>query len=130
MDYSLRRTPSKPLRRLPTTSSCRSTRLRSPQRLYAGLVDCALVAAATAVFGAVGYKMLPKLVFTKPLVLTAAVVPVLLWAVYQYLLTFMPGATAGMRVAKIRLSTFKGNQSRTGVTAAAGSSAFISRPHR
>jgi uncharacterized RDD family membrane protein YckC len=79
-----------------------------PQRLYAGLVDCALVAAATAVFGAVGYKMLPKLVFTKPLVLMAASVPVLLWAIYQYLLTVYAGATAGMRVAKICLSTFTG----------------------
>ncbi len=79
-----------------------------PQRLYAGLVDCVLVAAATAVFGAVGYKMLPKLVFTKPMVPIAAAVPILLWAIYQYLLTVYAGATAGMRVAKICLSTFKG----------------------
>lgn len=80
------------------------------QRLYAGLIDCGLVAAAAGVFGAVGYKMLPKLVFTKPVVLTAAAVPVLLWAIYQYVLTVYGGTTAGMRVAKICLNTFKGTR--------------------
>ncbi len=78
------------------------------QRLYAALLDCVLVAAGTAVFAAVGYKMLPKLSFTKPVLLTAAALPLLLWAVYQYLLLVYGGATAGMRFAKIRLSTFKG----------------------
>jgi uncharacterized RDD family membrane protein YckC len=79
------------------------------RRLYAGFLDCLLVAAATSVFAAVGYKMLPKLTLTKPVLLTAAALPVLLWAVYQYVLLVYGGATAGMRFAKIRLSTFKGN---------------------
>ena len=78
-------------------------------RLYAGLLDCLLVAAGTAVFAAVSYKMLPKLTFSKPVLVTAATLPLLLWAVYQYLLLVYGGATAGMRIAKIRLSTFKGN---------------------
>ncbi|HEY5174107.1 MAG TPA: RDD family protein [Terriglobales bacterium] len=77
-------------------------------RLYAALLDCVLVAAGTAVFAGVGYKMLPKVTFTKPVLLTAATLPLLLWAIYQYLLLVYGGATAGMRVAKIRLSTFKG----------------------
>src|ERR1017187_3342997 len=77
-------------------------------RLYAALLDCVLVAAGAAVFAAVGYKMLPKLAFTKPVLLTAAALPVLLWAIYQYLLLVYGGAPAGMRIAKIRLSTFKG----------------------
>ncbi len=81
-----------------------------PQRLYAGLIDCALVGVAAGIFGAVVYKMLPKLAPAKPLVLTAAAVPLLLWAVYQYLLTVYGGATAGMQVAKISLSTFKGTR--------------------
>ncbi len=81
-------------------------------RMYAALVDCVLVAASTAVFAAVGYKMLPRLVFTKPMLLTAAALPALLWAVYQYLLLVYGGATAGMRVAKIRLRTFKGKSPR------------------
>ena len=82
-----------------------------PQRLYAGLVDCAIVAAAAGVFGAVGYKMLPKLVLTKPVVLTAAAVPVLLWAIYQYVLTVYGGVTAGMRVAENLSEHFQGNTS-------------------
>ncbi len=77
-------------------------------RLYAALLDCLLVAAGTAVFAAVGYKMLPKLAFSKPVLLTAATLPLLLWAVYQYVLLVYGGATAGMRIAKIRLSTFNG----------------------
>ncbi|MGA3054308.1 MAG: RDD family protein [Candidatus Korobacteraceae bacterium] len=78
-------------------------------RLYAALLDCVLVAAGSMVFAAVSYKMLPKLTFTKPVLLTAAALPLLLWAVYQYVLLVYGGATAGMRIAKIRLSTFKGN---------------------
>ena len=78
------------------------------RRAYAGLLDCLLVAASTVVFAAVGYKMLPKLTFSKPMLLTAATLPLLLWAIYQYLLLVYGGATAGMRVAKIRVSTFKG----------------------
>jgi uncharacterized RDD family membrane protein YckC len=81
-------------------------------RLYAASLDCVLVAAGAAVFAAVGYKMLPKLVFTKPVLLTATALPVLLWAIYQYLLLVYGGATAGMRIAKIRLSTFKGKSPR------------------
>jgi uncharacterized RDD family membrane protein YckC len=79
------------------------------RRLYAGVLDCLLVALATMVFAAVGYKMLPKLTFSKPLLMTAATLPILLWAVYQYVLMVYGGATAGTRLAKIRLTTFKGN---------------------
>ncbi len=78
------------------------------RRAYAGLLDCLLVAAGTVVFAAVGYKMLPKLTLSKPILLTAATLPLLLWAIYQYLLLVYSGATAGMRMAKIRVSTFKG----------------------
>lgn len=80
------------------------------QRIYAALVDCSLVAAAAAVFAAICHKMLPKLDFTKPVLLTAAVASVLFWAIYQYLLLVYAGRTAGMQVARIRLSTFKGTR--------------------
>jgi uncharacterized RDD family membrane protein YckC len=82
------------------------------RRLYAGLLDGVLVAAGTAVFAAVGHQMLPKFVLTKPGWLTAAPLPVLLWAIYHYLLLVYGGTTAGMQVAKIRLSTFKGKSPR------------------
>lgn len=80
------------------------------QRVYAGVIDCALVAVAAALFGAVSYKMLPKLLLTKPLAIAAGAVPILLWAAYQYIFTVYGGATAGMRVARLRLRTFKGSQ--------------------
>ena len=78
------------------------------RRFCAGLVDCALVAVASGVFGAVAYKLLPKIEPTKPLLLTAAMLPVLLWAAYEYMLVMYAGTTAGMQVAKVGLSTFKG----------------------
>ncbi len=81
-----------------------------PQRIYAAVTDCSIVAIAAVVFALVGHKMLPDLVFTKPARLAAALVPLLLWAIYQYLLLVYVGRTAGMQVAGIRLSTFKGRQ--------------------
>ena len=78
------------------------------QRVFAGMIDCALVAAAAAMFGAVCYKMLPRTTLTKPILLIAAAIPVLFWATYQYLLTMYGGATIGMRTLHMRLSTFKG----------------------
>jgi uncharacterized RDD family membrane protein YckC len=77
-------------------------------RLYAELIDCALVGAGAGVFLAAAYKLLPKLTLTKPLLLVLAAIPVLLWASYQYLLLMYGGRTAGMQVAGLRLSTFKG----------------------
>ncbi|MGB7555164.1 MAG: RDD family protein, partial [Candidatus Korobacteraceae bacterium] len=81
-------------------------------RFYAALLDGGIVVAASGIFAAVGFKMLPGLTLTKPLLWTAAALPALLWAVYQYLLLVYGGATAGMRIAKIRLSTFKGEAPR------------------
>jgi uncharacterized RDD family membrane protein YckC len=78
------------------------------RRLGAGLLDFTIVAAASAAFGGVAYKILPQLQPTKPLILGAATVPVLLWAVYQYLMMMYAGTTAGMQMTKMRLSTFKG----------------------
>jgi len=78
------------------------------QRLRAGVVDGAIVFAATGIFAAACYKLLPRLTLTKPLLATAAAMPLLLWAAYHYLFLIYAGATAGMRRAGIRLSSFKG----------------------
>jgi uncharacterized RDD family membrane protein YckC len=78
------------------------------RRLYAGLIDCALVAAGAGVLGAVGYKLLPQLTISKPVVLAAAAVLVTLWAVYQYIFTMYQGATPGMWILHLRFRTFKG----------------------
>ena len=84
-----------------------ASRLR---RMYAALVDCSLVLMAAAVFAFIAHKMLPDLAFTKPTRLAAALAPLLLWAIYEYLLLVYAGRTAGMQVAGIRLRTFKGRQ--------------------
>jgi len=78
------------------------------RRVVAGMIDCAVIAVSTAMFGAVCYKMLPRMSLTKPMLLGAAALPVLFWAAYQYLLTVYGGATVGMRTLHMRLSTFKG----------------------
>jgi uncharacterized RDD family membrane protein YckC len=84
------------------------------RRLYAGVLDSLLVAAGATIFAVVGGRMLPGLALSKPVALTAAGMAVLLWAAYQYLLLVYGGATAGMRIARVRLSTFKGNAPRLG----------------
>jgi uncharacterized RDD family membrane protein YckC len=80
------------------------------RRMYAALVDCSLVLTAAAVLASIVHKMLPDLVFTKPTRLTAALVLLLLWVISQYLFLVYAGGTAGMRVAGLRLRTFKGRQ--------------------
>ena len=80
------------------------------RRIYAAMMDCSLVAVAAAFFVLIGHKLVPDLVLTKPVRLTAALVAVLLWAIYQYLLLIYAGRTAGMQFAGIRLSTFKGRR--------------------
>jgi uncharacterized RDD family membrane protein YckC len=78
------------------------------QRVLAGVIDCALIVVSAAIFGAVCYKMLPKLTLTKPLLLIASAIPILLWVFYQYVLTMYGGGTVGMRALHLRLRTFKG----------------------
>lgn len=80
------------------------------KRIYSALVDCSVVAAAGTVFAFICHKMLPDLTLNKPVSLTAAGASVLFWAIYQYLLLVYAGRTAGMGVAGIRLSTFKGTR--------------------
>ena len=79
-----------------------------PRRLYAALVDGGLVALASGVFAAATYKLLPKLPHTKPLLIVAAALPLLLWGVYQYVFLMYAGRTIGMQMAGVRLSTFQG----------------------
>jgi len=80
------------------------------QRVYAAMLDLSLVALAAVIFGFIGHKMLPDLVLTKLVRLTAAMLSLLIWSIYQYLLLVYAGRTVGMQVAGIRLSTFKGRQ--------------------
>jgi len=81
-----------------------------PRRMYSATIDCALVLLSAAVFGFVAHKMVPNLVFSKPVRLTAALVPCLLWMIFEYLLLVYAGRTAGMQIAGLRLWTFGGRR--------------------
>lgn len=78
------------------------------QRTYAVAVDAVLVLAASAVFAGVAYRFMAGMLMGKSLLAAAAVVPMLLWFVYQYLLLVYGGTTPGMRASKVRLLTFAG----------------------
>lgn len=78
------------------------------RRVYAGLIDGSLVAAAMAVFCAVAYKMLPSVGHGKPLLTAAGGTLVLLWTIYQYMFLMYGAATPGMRSVGVGIRTFKG----------------------
>jgi len=77
-------------------------------RFLSASADAAIVTVGMALFGAAAYRLLPNLTPAKPLIAAAAAVSVLLWAVYEYLFLVYSGRTLGMRLAKIRITTFKG----------------------
>ena len=77
-------------------------------RLLAALVDGLIIAAASALFGFVFWKvaaMRPPLVQILGL---AAGIPCLFWAAYQYLLIVYAASTPGLRVAGLELARFDG----------------------
>lgn len=80
-----------------------------PRRVFAGMIDAAVVGVGGVVFAAVAYKILHRLPITKPLILAGVAVAGLLWSVYQYLFVVYAGRTVGMMAARTRLRTFKGN---------------------
>ena len=82
---------------------------RLSRRLYAALLDTALVATGSALFGGVAHKMSPGLAPNGLALMAAALVLGVLWFVYQYLFLVYGGRTAGMRAARIRLLTFQGS---------------------
>lgn len=78
------------------------------QRVYASAWDGLMVAFATAIFGAATYRLLPGLEWTKPILGAMALVPVILWAAYQYLFIVYGARTPGMAMAQVGFSTFQG----------------------
>jgi uncharacterized RDD family membrane protein YckC len=77
-------------------------------RLVAALVDGLIVAAASAVFGVIFWKVAavrPPLAQDLGL---AAGIPCLFWAAYQYLLIVYAGSTPGLRAAGLELARFDG----------------------
>lgn len=77
-------------------------------RLFAAIVDDALVLTATAIFLLIVMRSPVQMPTGKfGLALTLAL-PALFWAVYQYIFLVHGGATAGMKLAHLRIVTFDG----------------------
>ncbi len=78
------------------------------RRAYAGLGDCLIVLAASSLFFYLCHKLLAELAITKALLGTSLVVPIVLWAFYQYLFILYGARTPGMLLARLGFSTFQG----------------------
>jgi hypothetical protein len=80
-----------------------------PQRIFSGAVDAIVVLAAAALFGTIALKIAgPALLADQRTVLIAtAVVPLVLGAMYNYLLLVHGGRTLGMILGRLRLVSFE-----------------------
>ena len=69
-----------------------------PQRVFAGVVDAVVVLGAAALFGAIALKIAGPALFAdrRTALIAIAVVPTILWAMYNYLLLVHGGRTLGM----------------------------------
>ena len=76
------------------------------RRIFAAMLDGLLVAIAAALFAAIFLHLAGTLPRSRTAFLLALVLPVLLWAMYQYLFLVHAAATPGMRVAELRVRTF------------------------
>ena len=78
-------------------------------RLLAVMVDGLIVAIASAVFGAIFWRVTgvrPPLI---QLIGLGVGIPCVLWAAYQYLLIVYSGATPGLRAVRLELTRFDGS---------------------
>src|SRR6266852_1960940 len=82
------------------------------RRALAALVDGVVLAAALAAFAAIFLRLnpLPEPLRPLPMLVGAfAVIAVLLWAAYEFLLVVYTGSTPGLRAARLRLAGFDGS---------------------
>lgn len=78
------------------------------RRISAGLVDGVVVAAASALFGFIFWKVTEVRPPLAQILGLAAGIPCLFWAAYQYLLVVYAGRTVGLHVAGLELALFDG----------------------
>jgi len=77
-------------------------------RLLAALVDGLIIAAASALFGFIFWKVAAVRPPLAQILGLAAGIPCLFWAAYQYLLIVYSASTPGLRVAGLELTRFDG----------------------
>ncbi len=78
-------------------------------RIVAALVDGIILAAATALFGLIFWKVASVRPPLAQITGLAAGIPCLFWATYQYLLVVYAGNTPGLRLAGLELTRFDGS---------------------
>ena len=79
-----------------------------PRRVIAAGLDGLIIAAASALFGLIFWKVAAILPPEFQLLGLAAGVPCLFWAIYNYLLIVYAGCTPGLRAAGLELVRFDG----------------------
>ena len=79
-----------------------------PRRAFAAAVDGLFVAVASALFGAIFWKVARVRPPLAQMLLLAAGIPCLFWAAYQYLLIVYAASTPGLRLAGLKLFRFDG----------------------
>lgn len=82
------------------------------RRALAALVDGVVLATSMAAFAAIFLRLnaVPELLRPIPILAGAlAVIAVLLWAAYEFLLVVYTGSTPGLRAARLRLAGFDGS---------------------
>ncbi len=78
------------------------------QRVFAEMLDTALVAVATGIFGLILIRMNAVAQDKHALYGLLALIPATFWAIYKYLFLVHGGITPGMKMAQLRLVHFDG----------------------
>lgn len=78
------------------------------RRVFAFLTDGLIVAAASALFGFIFWKVANIRPPTSQLALLAAAIPVALWAIYHYILIVYSARTPGLLISGLELARFDG----------------------
>jgi len=84
-------------------------------RLLASVVDGAIIAAASALFGFIFWKIALVRPPQLQVYALAAGIPCLFWAAYRYLLLVYAGTTPGLRLARLELCKFDGAPTKRSV---------------
>lgn len=81
-------------------------------RIFAALVDGSIIAAASALFGYIFWRLSaihpPRL----QMIIMGAVIPSLFWAAYHYMLIVYSGSTPGLLAASLELTRFDGGPTK------------------
>lgn len=81
-------------------------------RIVASLVDGVIIAAASAFFDFIFWRMTSIRPPRLQMIAAAAAIPCIFWAAYQYLLIVYSASTPGLRAARLELTRFDGSSTK------------------